>query len=70
MGNMSVGSGRTETFSYPVAMSKVLFATTNPISGSNGRINNRVESPSSSECQVYNGSGDTSNMLILLLGLA
>ena len=69
-GNMSVGSGRTETFSYPVAMSKVLFATTNPISGSNGRINNRVESPSSSECQVYNGSGDTSNMLILLLGLA
>ncbi|WP_337378630.1 gp53-like domain-containing protein [Mitsuokella jalaludinii] len=69
-GNMSVGSGRTEAFSYPVTMSKVLFATANPISGSNGRENNRVVSPSSSECQVYNGSNDTSNMLILLLGLA
>lgn len=65
-----MGSGRTEAFSYPVTMSKVLFATANPISGSNGRENNRVVSPSSSECQVYNGSNDTSNMLILLLGLA
>ena len=69
-GNMSVGSGLTEAFSYPVTMSKVLFATTNPIAGRNGTVNNRVVSPSSSECYVYNGSNDTSNMLILLLGLA
>ena len=65
-----MGSGLTEAFSYPVTMSKVLFATTNPIAGRNGTVNNRVVSPSSSECYVYNGSNDTSNMLILLLGLA
>lgn len=70
-GNMSVGSGSTEKFSYPVTMSKVLFATTNAISGENGYMNNRVVRPSSSECYVYNGaSNHTSNMLILLLGLA
>lgn len=58
------------TFTYPVAMSTLLFATMSPITGGIGGDDSAILNASGTSCYVHNSSGKTGKVFILVVGLS
>lgn len=68
-GNYTVGHGQNATFTYPVAVSKVLFASCSPATGGTGTSDTVILSASNTSCTFHNSTGSTGTNFVLVVGL-
>ena len=70
-GNITVsGNGGTASFTYPVAMSAVYFATCNPITNLSGDWDSLVMSTTVSSCKISNCTQAEGKVLVFVVGQA
>lgn len=69
-GNLTIPNDTNATFTYPVAVSTVMFASCSPATGGIGGDDTTTLSVSNTNCTFHNASGRLGKVFVLVVGLA